>query len=66
MLVHLEDLNLPAQKIEFLQSFHETEKLFVKGKHAKSVVVVVVATHFVFGSVSERSFLAPIDISLVH
>ena len=32
MRVVIEDLNLPAQKIEFLQSCHDTEKLFVKGE----------------------------------
>lgn len=38
MLVHLDDLNLPAQKIEFLQSVQETEKLFVKGSPETKIV----------------------------
>jgi len=38
MQVVLEDLNLPAQKIEFLQSFHDTEKLFVKGSPETKIV----------------------------
>jgi len=38
MQVILDDLNLPASKIEFLQSFHDTEKLFVKGSPETKIV----------------------------
>ena len=32
MLVRMDDLNLPQQKLDFLQSVQDTEKAFVKGK----------------------------------
>ena len=32
MMVNIDDLNIPLQKIDFLKSVHDTEKLFVKGK----------------------------------